>query len=302
MKRTHKRILGFFGLTLVAITTVFAASLPTPEANAVTTLTDTISVRVVGAVPDVNLISPEPGSEMVSPSQTIAFDYENVETVTITLKYTDVDGNEYEYILQTYDTDYEAGSITYNLDLSEANYGYGEYVVTISGDGFDGVKDEDSLSFSYYPIVAESREDEDTGLIYVDLEYEGDDGTGTGEVAKIEINVYDEDGNLVTPLSPITVTPPETSVEIPFSDYDLPSGTYKIEVVAYDDEDNELYRAYTLYIVYEAIPVPDTGALFKNLNIAQADYLITGLIAFFAFGLFGIFFIAKKQKKSSRRR
>lgn len=302
MKRTHKRILGFFGLTLVAITTVFAASLPTPEANAVTTLTDTISVRVVGAVPDVNLISPEPGSEMVSPSQTIAFDYENVETVTITLKYTDVDGNEYEYILQTYDTDYEAGSITYNLDLSEANYGYGEYVVTISGDGFDGVKDEDSLSFSYYPVVAESREDEDTGLIYVDLEYEGDDGTGTGEVAKIEINVYDEDGNLVTPLSPITVTPPETSVEIPFSDYDLPSGTYKIEVVAYDDEDNELYRAYTLYIVYEAIPVPDTGALFKNLNIAQADYLITGLIAFFAFGLFGIFFIAKKQKKSSRRR
>ncbi len=293
MKRTHKRILGFFGLTLVAITTVFAASLPTPEANAVTTLTDTISVRVVGAVPDVNLISPEPGSEMVSPSQTIAFDYENVETVTITLKYTDVDGNEYEYILQTYDTDYEAGSITYNLDLSEANYGYGEYVVTISGDGFDGVKDEDSLSFSYYPVVAESREDEDTGLIYVDLEYEGDDGTGTGEVAKIEINVYDEDGNLVTPLSPITVTPPETSVEIPFSDYDLPSGTYKIEVVAYDDEDNELYRAYTLYIVYEAIPVPDTGALFKNLNIAQADYLITGLIAFFAFGLFGIFFIAK---------
>ena len=57
MKKTHKKILGLFGLVLVVAVTVFAAFLPAPKTQAVdtTTVTDTISVRVVGSTPVVNL-------------------------------------------------------------------------------------------------------------------------------------------------------------------------------------------------------------------------------------------------------
>ena len=56
MKKTKKRVLGLLGLVLVIITTIFAAFLPGPEASAeggITSVTDTISVRVVGSVPDI---------------------------------------------------------------------------------------------------------------------------------------------------------------------------------------------------------------------------------------------------------
>lgn len=299
MKRTHKRILGFLGLALVAGTTVFAASLPGPEASATTSVTDTITVRVVGSSPDINVSSPTSGAEVVRPDQNIKLTYENVETVTVELEYTDVDGVTHAYPIGEIDADYQADGKEYPLDLSGADYGYGEYVLRVTGTGYGGVTDEDAIAFAYYPVVAEVHENTETGMTVVDLDYlptsEG------GDVAEVEINIYDENGELVKELSPIKVEPGAKSVELPIEKFK--PGTYRVEVVAKDASGKELYKPYGAgTFKYDPTKVPDTGSFFSNLNISRADYLITGLIAFFAFGLFGICFILKKQKKSSRRR
>ena len=196
-------------------------------------------------------------------------------------------------------------AIEEDIIINVANYGYGEYIVTAEGIGMDGALDKDQVVFYYYPVYAEITEDENTGATYADLEYTADDGTETsaGDVAKIVIEIYDQNGNLVSPMSPITVTPPTKRVELPFADYDLPSGTYKIAVSAYDRSGNLLYKPYTLEYVYNAIPVPDTCSFFQELNISQTDYLVTGLIVFFLVGIGGAMFVmSKKDKKASSRR
>ena len=304
MRKTHKKVLGLLGLVLVVATTVFAATLPGPEASAVTnSVTDTITVRVVGAVPDVNIKNIENGEVLVAPLKSFGIDYENVDTVTVTLQYTDKDGVVHTYPIDSLVPDYVAGSGEYNLDLDAEGYGYGEYVLTVRGIGYDGVSDEDIRKFSYYPLYAEATEDEETGNYNLDLTYKADDGTEDGgKVAKIEINVYDENGKLVEKMSPIKVTPPTTQVKLPFADLGLPSGKYTVAVSAYDKEGEKLYKDFLLTIDYEAITVPktaDTGGLFQSLNISKMDYLATGLIIFFLVAIGGVVFIAKTGKKKA---
>lgn len=189
------------------------------------------------------------------------------------------------------------------IDVRTSDYGYGEYVIHVKGIGYNGVYDEDSVTFYYLPVYAEITEDEDTGKYYVDLDYEADDGTeqSDGEVAKIIINVYDENGNLVEGLSPITVTPPTTKVELPMAAYNLPTGTYTIKVAAYDADNNELYKPYVFQFYYETVEVPNTGSVFKNLNISKEDYLVTGLLIFFIFGIVGFGIIARGNRKNNRK-
>ena len=70
MKKTEKRVLGLLGLILVAITTIFAAFLPGPEASATdsgTSVTDTIQVRVVGNSPAVEIVGVTDGEKVVFP-------------------------------------------------------------------------------------------------------------------------------------------------------------------------------------------------------------------------------------------
>ena len=191
-----------------------------------------------------------------------------------------------------------------DIDINASDYGYGDYIITVRGTGMDGVYDEEFVAFSYYPVYAEATEDDEVGGYVVDLEYSADDGSTEelGEVAEIVINVYDGNGNLVEGLSPITVTPPTNKVELPFDDYGLDSGTYTISISAYNRDGEELYKAFEIKVDYEAIPVPDTGGLFQNLNISKTDYLVTGLLIFAVVGIGGIIFINKRSKRSARRR
>lgn len=193
-----------------------------------------------------------------------------------------------------------------SIDIDVNSYGYGKYVVTARGIGYGGEPAEDYVTFYYLPLTAEVTEDENTKNYTLDLNYNPYEGTeeSTGDVANIVINVYDADGNLVKELSPMQVTPPTTSVILPFGDYGLPSGTYKIVISTYDKDGNELYEPYVITIDYEAksIPVPDTGGMLGNLNISKTDYLITGLIIFSLVGISGAIFIAKRGKATNRRR
>ncbi|MBQ2660748.1 hypothetical protein IJF93_01585 [Candidatus Saccharibacteria bacterium] len=113
MKKTQKKILGFSGLLLVAAMTVFAAYLPVPEASATTALTDVIKVRVVGAVPDVNINNINYGEIFTSTGHAFGIDYENAENVKVTLQYTNVAGEVTTDVLAETYSDYYTGS--YNV-------------------------------------------------------------------------------------------------------------------------------------------------------------------------------------------
>lgn len=303
MKKTKKRVLGLLGLVLVIITTIFAAFLPGPEASAeggITSVTDTISVRVVGSVPDILNVKPINGSVFIYPDQDLSFDYENVEYLTITVRYTDKDDVEHIIPLLEKDdpesfVDYIPGSYSTPLDLLAEDYGYGEYRVEIVGIGFNDVKDFETVEFALYPVVGEANEADD-GKVYLDLQYD----TENENINTIGINIYDENGNLVNVLSPITVNTPDMRVELPFAENNLPTGNYRIEITAYNAKGEALYKPYITYYYYEMIPVPNTGALFSNLNISRTDYLVTGLIIFFLAAILGIVFITKGRSNKSR--
>lgn len=299
MKRQKKRILGLLGLVLVAITTIFAAFLPGPEASAanITTVTDNISVRVVGDKPDVNITSPKNGSEFFTPIQSVHINYENVKTVVVTVYYTDKNDVKHVYTLDTIDANYYPGEKDYPLDLFSEDYGYGDYVIEVTGDGLvDGKFDEDLVAFSFYPVYGKASEDESDGLIYLDLTYD----TTNEEINKIVINVYDENGDLVSAFSPITVESPTDRVELPFADHDLKTGNYTIKITAYNADGEALYKPYITGIYYETLPVPDTGGLFANLNISRADYLITGLLIFFPIAISGLIFVMRGRDNKAR--
>lgn len=118
MKKAKKQCLGFFGLSLVVAMTMIAASLPTPGASATSsTITDTITVRVVGSVPDINIRGITNDAIYVTPERNFSVDYENVETMVVSLEYTDLEGNVTTTVLDESTPDYNAGTETYRIRL-----------------------------------------------------------------------------------------------------------------------------------------------------------------------------------------
>ncbi len=296
MKRKQKRLFGFFGLALVAVITVFAAALPGPETSATSTVTDTVTVRVVGSDTHASIDSPASGTTIVGPTQTITYDYENIGVVTITLEYTDENGNTQVVPLQVIDADYQAGSGQYPLNLE--SYGYGDYIIRIHGEDNEGIYYDDAIRLAYYPVtgIAEQNNN-DEGLVDVTLNYD----ENNDDINNFLINVYDSEGNLIEGLSPTTVTPPNRTLQLDFGSLGLEDGLYTITITAYDANGNALHTPYALSVNYTTtpVPVPDTGGLFQNTNISSTDYLITGIIIFGLVAVAGVMFILKDNKKSN---
>ena len=322
MKKAQKNVLGAFGLVLVAATTAFAAFMPMPDASAVDSTTDTLTLKVVGETPDINVTGITSGSTVVTPSHDIDIAYQNIGRLKVKIKYTNEAGQTYTYTLVDDAISGESGDKTMNFNFATGQYtydgntytfpehGYGNYVLTVTGEGHDGGIDEQNIAFSYKLIDVNVTEKEETGEVIVDLDYDTSGGSGE-EVETITVNVYDENGNLVTPLSPVTVNSPTDQIILPFGDHDLPSGNYTVEVITRDKDGNVLYKSYSSIaykapnkdddIVVPSTGTPDTGGLFGNLNISKSDYLITGLIIFFIVGVGGAAFIVRRHKKSSKR-
>ncbi|MBO7131954.1 hypothetical protein J6V85_01655 [Candidatus Saccharibacteria bacterium] len=295
MKKTQKKVLGFLGLALVATMTIFAAVLPNPEALAASSVTDTIVVRVLAGSPDVNIDKPSSGSAFVTPTQTINFDYSKADDVLVTMEKEMPSGSPQVYTLYEGHPSQAPGSDSVALDLSNPLYGYGDYTVHIRGTSNGGLVDEDTVRFSYLPVTATVEED-DTGKVEAVLSYDDNNE----DLDHFVINVYDQDGNLVTALSPIVVDRPTKRVEIPFADKKIPAGKYTVSVAAYNTSDELIYKSYDFVFVYDPVGVPNTGSLFRSLNISQADYLITGLIVFFTVGIAGLI-VLTKEKRTGRK-
>ena len=206
MKRTQKTVFGILGLSLVAAMTGFAATIPIPGANAVTaSVTDTITVRVIAPQIDVSVVTPKDGDLYVNPTQSVNVEFAHVNDLTITLKVVDQDGVEHSYNFGNYTSDGSADSVLTTIDLE--TYGYGDYSLTAYGINDDGIFDEETVEFRYVPVDTDVDEEEETGKIFVDLNYD------ETIVCSADINIYN--GNtLVVPPSPLHVDAPQAHVEM----------------------------------------------------------------------------------------
>ena len=98
----------------------------------------------------------------------------------------------------------------------------------------------------------------------------------------------------------------DDEIELPMDGYE--SGTYNVTFVARDENGNQLYTPTQNPLRYtkeEDIPVPgtaDTGHFFQNLNISKEDYIITGLIVFFVFGIVAFGIVARGNNNRSRKK
>lgn len=311
MKRKQKKIIGFFGLVMVVAVTFFAAALPSPETVATTGITDTVTVKVVNKNGYVDTSEPKDGSSFVNPNQMIVYNYGNSRIVTITIEYKG--SGDDPIVLMDDEVDYAEGAgLSLAINLDDYGYGYGDYIIRISGENASGAPIlGNSTEISYYPLTADAEQDSNTeGQVNVDLNYD----QNNSDIDKLVLNVYDKNGNLIEGLSPTEVTPPTTKVPLDFGKYGLESGDYTIEITAYDANGAPLHTPYVVVVNYKVgekpapdiVPVPDTGGIFRNANISTADYLITGIIIFTLVAIAGIMFVAKDNKKtkskSSRRR
>ena len=294
MKKTHKKILGIFGLIIVATITAVAAFMPTPATQAVSSVTDEITVRVIDSVPEITISGIENGTIVVSPEQTFNVHYRNTADVKVTVVFTNVAGTKTTYLLDEFDADYNEGEKSYTIP----NYGYGTYQVNVRGEGHEGAWDSDAVEYYYYAAYAEVVDE--NGKKYVDVYYDSE-AEGEDKVDKIEIRVYDENGNEVS-FSPLVVTTPTDRIELPFEEYGLPDGTYTVKVIAYNQDGEQLGAPYIFTVVYKSastVEVPDTGGLLQNTNISKTDYLVAGLITFGLTAIAGVLFILRRERKKN---
>ena len=339
MKKTQKKLLGSFGFLVVVAMTVFAACLPSPETSAVepvTTLTDVISVRVVGTDPRVEVTGLS-DSVVTSYNQSFGAIYENVGAVSATIQYTDDTGKEYEAedLFKDLDVTYYPGSLTvdninlktgeYTLSFERYNpdgstevvsgvtghfehYGYGTYTISMTGASIDGTESEPSTGtltyVPFYSSVHSAENPDGTTTNYVDVHYTST-AQGDGDVSSIRVVVKDASGKEVFTVGPVAASADGYSaIVLPFADYDLPDGKYEIVVYAYGVDGNQLSNPSSLEIEYEEdiIYVPDTGntaGLFSGLNISRSDYIITGILTFGIIAIAGAAFLIRTNRQKA---
>lgn len=312
MKKTQKKVFGLLGLSLVAGMTAAAAMMPTPEASAISTssVSDTITIRVVGDDPEIKVTPTHNGkvyaSTVVDPVYWVSVSYQDLNKLNLSLIHTDKDGNNHTYNLGSTDPDYIAGEIDKQMLLS--NYGYGKYIFTAFGYGYSYDPEsgddhgaigyaEDLIKFTYVPVMAEEKEDGTYEII-----------TDTSDTSRIDYIYITIDG---------VVVKDENGQPKKFHDGDpIPvenlvakdnGEPYVIGLTAYDADNNALYTEFTYNYVSDLVPdtgAPDTGGLLKTLNISNEDYLITGLLAFFVISVvaLGIMMRGRATKSAKRRR
>lgn len=181
------------------------------------------------------------------------------------------------------------------IELNASDYGYGKYTVSVRGTGYDGVYDEDIVTFYYLPLTASYDVNPVTGEYAVKIDEYSDD------TASASIYLENE---LIGTLERAEFE----SGSVTFYLAGKPAGTYTVKVVARGENGETLYdQPFILTINYKPSEVPDagapdTGGLFQDLNISKEDYIITGIIVFFVLGVVAFSIVAKGRKGSSKKK
>ena len=246
MNKTHKKILGFAGLGLVAALTATAALTPDPAlATTTDNVTDVVQLRVIPAESDIQISSPL-GPEVTDPAYNFDVLFSGITDIKVTLVNKDDNGNVIYGPTELWhiDADWNPGSQHFDLNLDSYG-GYGNFTFTATGLGHESVPVEKILEVKY---EKEGSKEVDGGTIEVDP----DTGTGKAdpeipkaETKEAEINVYDDGGTLV--YGPIFIPNPGEieTISVP----GLPAGVYTAEVITKDGEGNVLDVKYITIVV-----------------------------------------------------
>lgn len=300
MEKTRKKILGFICLAATIVITIIAANLPSANTSAVGTSTK-ITMRVVGPTPNIDITeSPEsiiesPIPIVITPAQVITFICEHVDPVNAGLIYRPFSSTTATVSEQIFSSLEDYQPCEHTLDLNLDDYGYGNFIINIQGDGRSGF-DEDSVTFDYSSLVITAEQEEPGEDPIVNLYYDDE------VVDTIIITVLDENGNPVPGLEEIKVKSGTHEVELPFMDNNVPSGFYTIKATPYNKAGQVVPNKAEASLTYIApdLEVPNTGGPLGMLNLSRSDYIITGVVVFISSAAGALFFLNKKKDNKKR--
>lgn len=327
MQRRKKQLLGLVGLALVAAVTAIAFTIPAPEASAADdpwTQGVNLTVRVEENIPQnhpwSSIISPLDGSSNVNQNLRIGFSYKNANNAVVKLIRLTADGQQeavteitptcemtYSSTTQSCEFDYDLGAFPFEDEVKE-NAGVTYRLQVTPRYGSDkGV--EDSVQFFYRAAKVEfnNKLDEASKNPVLDVFL-------NNAINYALVQVYDADGRPVfikngnvdeqTPLKitaeQILNSNGQLELLLPLGDYGAKAGKYRAVLLGYSAEGKLLAIATAPNIEYDggAKPtVPDTGNVFRDLNISRADYLIVGLMAFGLVAGFAVFLIVRRNRR-----
>lgn len=320
MKRKTKRLLGVFGLAMVVAMTAVAYALPTPEARAEDTISDseavTIQVKVVGPGSTANLVKPANGEVVRSNIVPVEYTFQRMKTVLTNLSCTGANGAKVEQVVDTYNVSEEDGTGTRKFNMNLNTWGVQADAtcrVFLTGKSTDDkdIRDE-GAAFEYRAINVDMGDSDDENNKPITDE-KGDPEVTIGisdEVYSLLLQVYDESGKPVFVKGdveePILVSRDmfdlkngNYKLNLPMSKYGAKSGWYELVAIAYGQDGKEVIsmNVYRFYYDAKTPNVPGTGTVMENLNISRADYVVTGLIAFGAVAMFGVYLVARKSRR-----
>lgn len=306
MQKRKKQLLGMGGLAVVVASTAYAATIPSPDVNATSSVSGGVDlqVRVYSDHPEATITTIKDGEIVIDGEIYIGGIYSDADRVTFELYKETSSGPVYAELGP--EADYipanppENGERIFPFDLnSSANLGYGEYVLKMTV--FSGPSSTESIvSFRYAPLKISYVGSAENGDPIVEVSYDAN-------VASVDLQAYAENGsalfdgplnyNVNNPGVPGTI-----QVTLPFLDYGASSGDYTVSAVGKNSSgtilDASVGPVYTTapYKSPSSPEVPKTGDITKKLNMSRTDYLVTGLIGFGLFTALALYLLRKQRR------
>lgn len=321
MKRKTKRLLGVFGLAAVVAMTAVACALPTPEAYAEDTSANsdvTIKVTVVGVGYSAALVKPANDEVVKSNIVPVEYSFQRMKVVYTNLSCTSASRAATEQVVDTYEIPEgtEAGTRAFNMDLNawgvQADATCKVFLTGKSVDDKDLPQDP-GVQFAYRAIKVDmgDKEEENNGKPTTDEKGDPEVTIGVSEdVYSLLLQVYDASGNpvfvkgdveepILVARDKFDLTNGSYKTNLPMSKYGAKSGWYELVAIAYGQDGKEVISMNTYRFYYDANTpnVPGTGTVMENLNISRSDYVATGLIAFGAVAVFGVYLVARRSRR-----
>lgn len=327
MRKRKKQLLGLVGLVLVGVITAVACAMPMPGASAAEDA-KSASVGIKVTVNESEDPGPSTGktsvsvvainNEGTSAGQIITVNsklrfkiaYRRADEVSV--KVTGADGQVATAKCQSvsYSSSEQTCMAEVTLDrkyLAKDPENGDKFLVTAMATRLGtGTTVDDAVEFIYRSAYIYSKgEVEDVTnnpIVYAVM---------NSDVKYAMLQVFDANGKavLAQPLSfSYADVDPATGlykIVLPMRANNLPAGKYTVVLMAYStdkpSEEGLISISTIKNVVYspDGGPLPpDTGnRLFENLNISQADYIVTGLVAFGMVTAFAVFLILRRNKR-----
>lgn len=325
MQKTKKQLLGLAGLAAVGAMTAVAIAMPSQVSAYTEGVTDkgsgsgdvNLNVTVRNGLNQVIVKTPANNSATAKSIVPVVYTYEESANVVAKLIYTDETGKEVQVEVDNFTPTDIAGTHSFDIDLTKYGLQNREYKLQITATDERGGTKVDTVTFSYNAVVVDPEEPSKPG----EPLKPGESANGdpiinievSDEVDKVYVHVYDKngkpvlvdkDGNEVVIVVDAKDVDPETGelkVKLPFEQYGVEDGEYKLVVIGKDKNGNDVsvVEAELDYAFREpeAPDTPNTGSLLDELNITRVDYIVTGVIVFGLVAGAALYLVGRKSRR-----